>query len=149
MYKPPTKEEFGAMTPEGQRVAIAKDVLELLESEKLIAECGTYLETSRYAACTVEQGAETIRIGQPCTVCAVGAWVLARHRMDGAHLEETTLPTQDEDALNMMEAQFEAFNDHDEWYKAYPVDNDRLRAIYENIIRNNGTFVAYDLGVTP
>lgn len=39
----PTNEQFAAMVPSQQRVAIAADVLEWLRIGKLVAEPGTYL----------------------------------------------------------------------------------------------------------
>lgn len=162
-------DEIVADTKRQMRVLIAKDVLELLAEEKLIASPGTYLRTGMdiqesWVTRDAQVGEKLLK--KPCEVCAMGAMFVAEVvRNDklgfkqlseetnvntgsplnlGRHLMDDRLeqffPKQE---LCEIEAYFE--RDHQQvdgvfWIDTYPEARRRLRAIMQNIVRNKGAF---------
>ena len=86
---------FKQMTPTQQRVTIAKDVLKLLEAEKIVARSGTYMDLGRkveskdiWAGSGYWTGGEVegvqvhqlIEAAPTCKVCGIGACFVAAVR---------------------------------------------------------------------
>lgn len=171
---------FNKMTSEQKRVTIAKDVIALLNAEKLVASCGTYLEFSdaklkdKYWGDGYEDpkdGTADVKIhsliesSPSCEVCGIGAcFVAAVRRADKCTVGDMSNPNDDSfmrdylkqwfsrDQIQLVEAAFETDSvfcytqDEDLVERAvafgfkFTNDSDRLKAIMENIIENEGIF---------
>lgn len=160
---------FAAMSVERQRITIAKDVLAMLATKKILPQSDagyTDLDwyTYKYKPETPLDALIATRV-TTCDVCAVGAMFVAtvmRHNCialgdfddlnwfhDIAKYLKKFFPKAQ---LALIEAAFEGtvINGNAglrkeraacEFRDRLPNDRDRLKAIMENIIANNGTFV--------
>lgn len=177
-----TNEEFLKLDDAGQRVAIARDVLELLDLKKIKANQGAYIRGIRELKPSLDVKEELSKHNAYCNACAKGSMLLS-HIMRFNECDVGTLnnysdgPDSMNDALherlkvfephqlNLIECAFEGrvvvgyltsteeylcrtfFESHFttlEWGNSYTWDSavdSRLRAIMQNIIDNNGTFV--------
>lgn len=127
---------FGKMTPTQQRVTIAKDVLKLLEEEKIVARSGTYMSLGRriddkdiWAGSEYWTGSEVegvqvhqlIESAPTCKVCGIGAcFVAAVRRADQCKSTDMSSPSDDrfmreylgkwfeEDQIELIETAFES-----------------------------------------
>lgn len=160
-----TKRTFKDLTPAGQRIAIAKDVIQHVEAMEL---------RSAYCDANIEDlvGLPTPSWAQQnCQLCGIGSAAISALKLSG----EKTLPDTwnddgyleagQDDILEVLEPYFseqqaldiEAVFEHGgsnnvsgnlshEWYRTYsnpedPEDRkDLLKAIMANIVRNGGTF---------
>jgi plasmid maintenance system antidote protein VapI len=73
---------FAALSPEGKRVAIARDVLASLAAEKVIALTGTYIDTlgegpGFFSLPSSEDAQVWLEDAPTCTTCALGAMMLS------------------------------------------------------------------------
>lgn len=160
---------FAKMTKVQKRVAIAKDALAAIKAKVYVAEEGTYcnvpaLETlRRYGKADDAKLAEQLRDNMPqCECCAVGALFLSKARMADKVTVSDYLDTPDYwaqlepyfkcDQLDLMEAAFEVEDisrcrNMDAAERAmkfgvrYELPRDRLVAILNNVVKNNGKFV--------
>lgn len=140
-----------------ERVAIAKDVLQQLGSNQLIAGHGGYVVFWRnpqnwdFYENHEKDPAQPIidEIKKHCHVCARGALIIsyvARHnKLSVRELSrQACRPNSvlgeffDNDQLGLIEAAYELDED---FYDQYPNPQQRLIAIMENLVKNNGTFV--------
>lgn len=162
-----TREQFEALSPAEQRVAIFRDIIAQLDARTFTAKTGTYVEVPSLLD-TVEESVIT----QPCTVCAIGAAFVSAVRL-GDRLDEHAFgeygvesaddlsgadsPMRDHlerfftsDDLGLLESAFEmsegfaVFNlagvEAERFGKRFQRPDDRLRAICENGIANGGEF---------
>ena len=168
---------FRKMPLERQRITIAKDVLELLETEKVIAQSGTYMELDsdieeKYwddwtaAPEAPVQLHELIERSETCEVCGIGAcFVAAVRRNDQVEASDMNAASDDrfmrsylrnwftKDQIELIEAAFEESGGFykgptrrlgeraSNFGKRYDSDEERMRAIFQNIVDNGGTFV--------
>lgn len=146
---------FQKLSPEKQRVAIARDALSQLKASHLRAIAGDYMQPE-YTA-----GVETTVLGVSCGVCALGGLFcgLAGNTKDrsvtynGRAIRNSLNPYFSERQLTEIESAYEMRNMF--YWSAdegagdlakhhFPTGTkpaDRLQAILGNIIRNKGTFV--------
>ena len=72
-------DNWDAMTPEQRAVAIAMDVVTLLQSERITAESGIYLEIGiSQPVSYADDLREILRTSTACNVCAIGAVFVAK-----------------------------------------------------------------------
>lgn len=146
---------FQKLSPEKQRVAIARDALSQLKAKCLTAIAGDYMQPE-YTA-----GVETTVLSISCGVCALGGLFcgLAGNTKDrsvtysGRAIRNSLNPYFSERQLTEIESAYERKNmyyweaDRDAGALAmrhFPTGTRpaaRLQAILGNIIRNKGTFV--------
>jgi hypothetical protein len=144
------------------RVLVAKDALEHLGAGVLIPEKGTYLSADLSFFNDAEEG---IQQSGPCRVCALGAAAVSFVLRDAKkhsgeeinysdEMRDTLSPIFPKKMLSDMEDIFEDFgilykddrrhqraHDHyPDFFAKYPTAEDRMRAIFQNIIDNNGEF---------
>ncbi len=157
---------FRAMTKAQKRVAIAKDVLELLDSKKIVAQRGIYLgiDINKTTAALVKPHETVLRDLLPipsvqCQVCAIGSVFTAMVLNRGIDGDEVAVrPTSyysnkplfkpiyrddmaDELKICFSEAQLrkmEGFFEDDNDVD----DDDQLRTVMEHIIKTKGSSVA-------
>ena len=148
------------LTQAQRRVAVAKDALKQVESEKLIAKAGTYCQfISEVPEIASESSAKFQKFlkgkGSECQACARGALFISTVRKENAFIPDAnfldiykSVGRSDFDPrlerlfskaqLDDIETAFES-PDTPEYYEAD--DHDRLVLILKNIIKNRGTFV--------
>lgn len=148
--KPRTKKEL--------RIAIAKDVLLRLRTNKLIPASGVYVGMS-YGAKAFAEANGSLQASQcldtltnNCRVCALGAtfvsYVSIKNKisvMDFATIQQARREELLHKAFTFsqlydIERCFEGWNDGYLWVECYPTARERMQAIMKNIIRNDGTF---------
>ena len=156
-------------TEKAMLLAVAKDVLKLLAEYKLGVQCGRYLDASlpdelddiAYSDWDKVALQKAVpKIARFCTVCAKGAMVLAHlHLFDGIKILPGNYGTGDRATElfgtqgHLIEAAFECSNvstelDNDDpsvsaairFGSQYSNNRRRMRAIMQNIVRNNGVF---------
>lgn len=165
-----TNEIFNNSTPEQKRVMIAKDVIERLELRMLVAWKGCIikaLESSVGTPIDVPINQHNVN-NLTCEVCAKGGllasyvgrvnnydFIRSHNNFDSNPEHRKLLEVFSIEQLALIEAAFEGcfylenvkFKDDDlmkalSFFNAYAYDaNERLIAICENIIKNNGEFV--------
>lgn len=146
---------FQKLSPEKQRVAIARDALSQLKASHLRAIAGGYMQPD-YTG-----GVETTVLGVSCGVCALGGLFCGlanntenqRPQYSGRLIRNKLIPYFSERQLTEIESAYEMRSmyfweaDRDAGDRArhhFPTGTkpaDRLQAILGNIIRNKGTFV--------
>jgi len=81
IWTPPTKEQFDAMTPEQKRVVIATDVIAGLNSRRLNARNGTYVDFNDKVGLDDEGNKDkevnVVIKDKKCDVCALGAMFIS------------------------------------------------------------------------
>ncbi len=156
---------FHKMSKTEKRMAIARDVLKQLRLEKYRACQGTYIHDRKYVLpydhTNYDHGDSTklqaILLSEKapqCAVCAVGSAFLSLSRLGNnvsmaSDKHQVLYSIFGKNNVTKMELIFEAVypgysdsypkREHD-FIKAYPKQNDRLVAIFRNIIRNQGIF---------
>lgn len=161
-----TKEQYDAMSPAERRVALARDVLALLDARRIQA-ASTY-----WASDHGQVGIETFVADPKCEVCARGAfavaWARAADDFQGRGLVEawdlhpvasygargfkgevfgdaTEIWKELEDAFEGYHAYNDEGSEPDpnkvRWFRKHRSASARLRAICENLIVNNGDFI--------
>lgn len=128
-YKKPTNEEFAAMSDDQKRVAVAKDVLALLDSRRIVESHGDFL-------CTPDNALE-ISIGRAqtesiCSVCARGALVFSAFRFGLAHSEHTGASREPLHNMGLNDDDIDLIEHHFEDSEVPIAD------IMRSIIKNNG-----------
>ena len=142
---------FQKLSPEKQRVAIARDALSQLKAKRLFPVKGIYMETD-YAT--------TVLSAEKCSVCALGGLFCGlvdntenqSPVYSGRAIRNQLNPYFSERQLSEIESAYEmspCYWDEDEevlvaavnHFKAGTPHEARLQAILGNIIRNKGTFV--------
>lgn len=93
-----TNEQFAALPPEQQRVAIAHDVLDWMAIKRIVPEPGTYLRLRNDVGDIVRTEGKATVNGYTCTVCALGAVYAAATDLgvcplDTADLRSESWPT--------------------------------------------------------
>lgn len=155
---------FEAMMPCEKRIAIAKDVIAQVRSQKFVAEQGTYIRAKGYKyedrVAHKDKVDELLQIeGVTCNVCAKGAVFMSYVMKTGGcdvsdanHSGTHTIAHKlkdifDSDQLDLMESAFERSpfgrcdpGDAVRFGRKYGNSHDRLIAIMENVIENKGTF---------
>ena len=149
----------------GKRVRIAADALEQLRLKKLISTPGTYFETVLADEDETGEFADFDYIkealaapGVKCEVCALGSLFCGLGSVNGNfrtsnHIQTTLSDYFDHEQMNFIEACYEgtwisghysATDEQDsvfkKFYKKYPDEDKRLKAILQNIVKNRGTF---------
>ena len=139
-----------------KRVNIAKDALAWIEAGALTPYCGVYLDPTRYPTNEeIDSGIQLrdIVLG-PCKVCAKGALFIAKavrynnvkvdQWREASYYDGPLTEHFDREQLRLIETCFEGWDiDYIDWKNNYPDPKDRLVAILQNIIDNDGTFVAF------
>lgn len=131
------------MTKPQQRVAIAKDVLNQIHSERITAKTGCYL---------LELNSTTYpQPNEVCRACALGALFVSKYSL----FNGDWIGTHDFFITNMLipffsHVQLVSINQAFEinWRSSLINDEDRMIAIMQNIVDHNGTFkinVAYEM----
>jgi hypothetical protein len=163
----PLGEEFMDLPPRARRVAIAKDVIAMLEVDRLLPVCGIFvrrLDGKTYFKPTALV-ADVVR--KPCEVCAKGAlFVAAVTRKNGIKMNELGLEYLNElnnsqikeylrdcfdvGQLDLIEAAFENWDlvEYGHLRRVSPVHwaidvhdpSLRMSMIMENIVKNGGLF---------
>lgn len=146
---------FQKLSPEKQRVAIARDALSQLKAKRLKAV------VSEYMAPVYVEGVATTALSVPCGVCALGGLFcgLADNTEDqrpvysGSQIRDKLRPYFSETQLTQIESAYEkkpmfwfmsdrpAAMEAQNHFKAGIQPTQRLQAILGNIIRNKGTFI--------
>jgi hypothetical protein len=121
------------------RTKIARDVIKRLDAKKIRA-----VRHSAYVSLPKKKGS-------PCTVCAIGAMMVAKYGPVGANDEYSYSLVDDgvlsEDQKNLVENYFEGIIGYGaaehRVHPGYPVPSKpwSIRRIMTNIINNRGTFV--------
>lgn len=140
------------------RVAIAKDVITQVKAKQYIATQGTYLSAEplpngqmyRYDVPVTKENVDAI---EHCKVCAIGSAVLSGIRLFNEikfGVRTTECPDATYSVYKAVDTWFErtqavmmedAFEDGDFGFNKYETAEDRLIAIFQNIIDHEGTFV--------
>lgn len=138
------------------RVEIAKDALAQIRAGKIRPEKGTF---GFFPHSFMEQhGAERIQTAIDlqdfkCEACALGSLMIGfAYRHNDVRVRELQKSAQlrhngplgdffDYAQLALIEEAFEGWDRGGLWYYKYANDEERLIAILENIVANNGTFV--------
>lgn len=152
-----------------ERVAIAKDALAWIDAGALVPKSMTYVYVSDYARSLQLNNRENLGkqlrdvvLGK-CQVCAKGALFLAKavrydnveitsgfniNQLASNHYDGPLTEHFTSDQLVDIEDAFENFRNRDDhpWHVRYPKPKDRLVAILQNIIRNQGNFDLLDYG---
>jgi hypothetical protein len=155
---------FAKLSRREKRVAVAKDVLKQLDAGSLKASKGVYLALGRRGNVPLPQTAKELQahlLRRPCEACAIGAAFastvrLGNHLTAGAHFPDKddldnagVFTNRQLDAMEMAYEQTTALSgnwmraDSDRIAALYPRSmprKARLRAIFQNIVRNNGEF---------
>jgi hypothetical protein len=137
---------FKKMSSAEQRIEIASDVIQWLRAGRVIATSGIYLEPLER-----QEGAAKID-GVQCYVCALGAVFAVAVERDAVEcsnvfsyregaMRGALAPYFDFGQLRMIEAAFEEWSYEKEFGDQYEDDAERMIAIMQNIIDNDGTFV--------
>lgn len=161
---------FAALPAPAKRVAVMKDVLELLAapaSKRIQIEPGTYCSLDMGVDSPESVDLQSVVVSNPsaCTVCGIGAIFLAHARLfDSVRVDadyaglgagddkiiDTLSGYFSEKQLRLIEIAFEGRNifaddDYDangaKWVRKYSDPTKRLQAICQNVIDNKGTFV--------
>jgi hypothetical protein len=162
-----TNEAFDKMTKAEKRVQIAKDVIERLDAKQIMAAQGTYVEADDalkgklVAAPRETQLSEIFADFDPCKACALGSMLICAvtkaneltiEDMGGLLSHRDTKVIFGKNPFNYLERFFDedqlekienAFELRDGWENdaVYDMnDDDRLRYLMSNIVRNDGTF---------
>jgi hypothetical protein len=142
-----------------ERILIAKDALKWVKAGALIPMHNVYVGASKSILSTdFDRQLRDVVLGE-CKVCIKGALflakavrfdhVLARELCEAGHSSDSPLNEHfDEGQLDLLERTFEGWSewgtnedeDIKKFAKRYPKTKDRLVAILENIIKNQGTF---------
>lgn len=147
---------FEAMTPEQKRVHIAQDTMQQIQKGWITVQRGTYLDWD---------GGDDYEPGEECRACALGsifAACIARPELklkaepgyEGDDNEQRVAlsPYFSEEQLMLIESAFEmddftygddGWEDAVDFGRMFNNDKDRLLAILQNIIDNNGEFVPH------
>lgn len=167
-----TKKDYDKLTPKQKRLLVAKDVLKQLEARKYKPAGGEggggfYLGAdesgSSFAdddgAGVYEQDGQTFFKKNSCYVCAVGAAVVSQARVfdkctvgDVVFHQESMLADLFADSGgtygNMRNDMESAYEDGPEGpdvkIAKLKSRRNRLKAIYENVVRNKGDFIPVD-----
>lgn len=162
--------KFKSLTRAQQRVLVAKDVIKSLDAKEYKAESGTYCKTRITEKMEKLDVKENLSLLRPCTVCAIGAALVSSTKFANMLTFNDLADGQDPSSnkasnkllcsifpkaqLAMMEACFEgtsytAFGNGwdsekgvigDEYTTSNPNTGKRMRAIFNNVARNNGSF---------
>lgn len=143
-------------------VAVAEDVVKRLSGRKLNMAHVYMSATIPLPLPYITHGCSlqpvVNKLEKDCRVCAIGAaalsfvrlydnatWdnVISRQWLNRAYIENTLRPAFSQAQLNKIENAYE--NLDGKWYKKYPDDRKRAKAIFQNIVRNGGTFKSDDL----
>lgn len=111
----PKKKPFEKMTPSEKRVTIAQDVLDQLESKRLLASPGTWVANEEFEFYVSKGGApvESLFCTQTgkkkkCNVCAMGAlFVCAVERADELKVEDLSNTWVSDESTKKMKVNFE------------------------------------------
>jgi hypothetical protein len=151
----PRKISFDRLSPEAQRVAIAKDVLAQIEAKKLMAKRGTYVSVEPEDITKEFKDTDQVRdlfaASKKCQACAVGSLFMSAVGLhDKLTINQAPLYLSgrfgvghsgcygyltmffSEKQLEMMETIFEGTSGS---------ATARLKSLMENVIENNGQFV--------
>jgi hypothetical protein len=145
------------MTCAQRRVAIAKDVIRSINAYGMRAACGDYLRSEHLKGSAAKEFEDCTRsdarkIQSNCTVCAVGALVLSKiAKFDDATWGDivdiaihSASPSTMQGSFSSLQLQCieDAFELH--WVKLFPLPEDRMLAIMQNIVDNKGDFKSHD-----
>ena len=161
--------EFEKLEPNQKRVAVAKDVLEMLAAKKIIPRRGVYMKicNSYELVEPIEYkfGLHEILDQNVCQVCALGGLFAALvMNVNGVQYKNLFQSDDvflklyeifDKDQLKLIEIVYEGWecdledNDKEtpeslkvrDFHKDYWKSEDRMVVIMKNIIENDGTFV--------
>lgn len=164
-----TTKEFESLPLNEQKVLIAKDILEQVKLGTYTARRMVYVQFNEHAVKDKIQVGDdmqsTLNLLEDCTVCAYGSLMLSAIRFknsvnwdeSGLHFGvisrmdfNYTRPLTDlfsESQLKLIENAFEGWeNDEDDFspkvfYDKFDNPTDRMIAIMENLIANDGEFV--------
>lgn len=148
------------LTKAEKRVAVAKDALKQLHTEKYLAETGTYIgcniDDTLGSDWRPDQAQKELKTMKPCSVCARGALLLSAVRKFNEATVSDVLQTKEWpsadlfgwEQLSLIEAAFELWEENGgkpmpkafAFGNKFTNDHDRLVAILKNVIKNNGTF---------
>lgn len=151
--------EFKEMSVAKKRVAIAKDALKQIKLRNFIVETGTYCDVDIKK--DLSGNLKKILQTEQCTVCAKGAlfaadilkrgnynfndnnalplWFSAKESQTTERLKGIFSTKQ----LDLMEIAFEGYYEDEaayNFFSKYKDNEERLIAILENVIKNEGTF---------
>ncbi len=158
-----TVEEFDALPESEQRVVIAKDVIAQLHEGRYFAEMGNWVEPDEDVEYSKE--ALTDEYTPVCKVCGLGALFLSAVRFGNGfrarpgsmllvtQIESVLIDIFNHDQISLIEQAFEQGRGQysgDEgaihFGQQYDYDEERLLAIMNNIVRNDGEFIVTDDG---
>lgn len=157
------KKKWEEMSRPERRVQVAKDVIKQLNLKRIQAETGMYCgiySISPEADKQKELSKLLKKESKPCVVCGIGALFVAKvyreNKLDATayklpNYKSTTdicvgrpkIVSYVRDAFNarQLDQIEEWFEGNSEVQRNYPNDEDRLRAIMEHIIKNEGRVV--------
>jgi len=167
------KVPFNRLTREEKRVAIAKDVLAQIKAKRFEARCGIYVSGKAEPGSTKEPFAAAPKEIKKCNVCALGSLFMAKgdlvpNTLDRLEIYDGFIGSErpaeqlgayfSQDQLDLIESAFEGADySHDGtsyreivvdrfygWEASQEDQNELLKCIMANIVRNRGTFVIED-----
>jgi hypothetical protein len=146
-------EAFWKKDKVAQRVAIAKDVLKQLADKKYFARKMCYISNNvRYSGAEDLQ-AFLLNKNPKCECCALGVSFLSLARLgDKLSLSDrdyrgTLAPIFGKKQVALIETTFEGWGKAiggskagEAFFQKYPEPNERMKAIFKNIVKNKGVF---------
>ena len=148
------KKDLSEMTQPEKAVAVAKDVLKHLKNIRAISG-NSYIYLAEPLPLRIAEhtsGQKHIdAITSRCEVCGIGACFLSYIRLFNNATVRQVIRAYSASMIDKMQDVFSrstledierAFESEDGLKKRYRNDNQRLRAIMLNIVRNNGIFVS-------
>lgn len=170
LLKPITKKQFDRMSPKNRRIRVAEDTITTIEAKMTVPQAGCFLYSFSSGASFANRPAGVIHnleSGIHCQACAIGSMAVAACQRFNGHTSGDLEDSAYEDLrtalegvffrkqLMMIECAFERTGAPAKGYgykwedgdmatlfgKQHPDPYDRLLAIMQNIIDNDGTFV--------
>ena len=154
-----SNEAFEAMTPAEKRVILAQDVLKWIAAGRIRPEQDSYIYVPRhpkYADVNELTFPELAEKAIECEVCAKGGLIYAAFVRKGRSMldyrrgstESQITEFFSADQADAIEEYFEGWNDSP-FYENFRDPADRLTALMQNIIDNDGEFVPDKLATAP
>lgn len=136
-----------------QRVEVAKDVIASIDAGKFKARAGTYAKTN-YQPCWRSDLRNIARkaIASGCDVCARGAIALSAFCLYDGKINQLQYCAVGDPVSRLVQCGSDAMFGGDQsslmegcfefrWRVKYPSHSERLIAIMNNVIKNNGLFI--------
>lgn len=147
-------EAFWKKDKVAQRVAIAKDVLKQLADKKYFARKMCYISNNVLYSGAEDLQAVLLNKNPKCDCCALGASFLSLARLGdklsltNRNYLKTLAPIFGKKQVDLIESTFEGWGKQqgctkagEAFFEKYPEPNERMKAIFKNIVKNKGKFI--------